>query len=330
MSPTAPASHGPRYDSELASILQGPAGARVPDLSGQSLGSVRQTMIAGNLSCQAAIGDRPISWQDHVVAGTAERPDLLVTVLRPHQPVPGAAGIYNIHGGGMMLDERFSDLPRLVSMVEDLGCVAVTVEYRLAPEHPHPAPAEDCYAGMVWMAEHSTELGFDAARLLVIGGSAGGGLAAAMALMARDRGGPELAGQLLLCPMIDDRNDSPSTIRFADSGSWTRSSNALGWRSLLGEAPADLPVPAYAAPARASDLTGLPPAFIEVGELEIFLDEDVDYCRRLWQAGVPAELHVWGGAYHGFDRIAPDSEVSRAALAARSSWIRRTLRTGAG
>ncbi|UJW31303.1 alpha/beta hydrolase [Saccharothrix sp. AJ9571] len=302
------------FDPELAEALRElPAG---PPLSAESLPAVRRAMVEANLTCTEAIGDRDLVWTDHEVPGT----DVVVTVIKPRAPEPGAPGFYNIHGGGMVVDNRFADLPRLIPLIEEFGFVAVTVDYRLAPEHPHPAPIEDCYAGLTWMAANATELGFDPAKLVVGGGSAGGGLSAGIALLARDRGGPALAGQLLLCPMIDDRGTSASTVEFAGRGVWSRASNEFGWRSLLngGSSP-------YAVPATATDLSGLPPAFIEVGAVEIFRDEDVDYARRLWLAGVPTELHVWAGAYHGFDRIAPDSEVSRAALATRSSWLRRTI-----
>ncbi|MFI9456920.1 alpha/beta hydrolase [Amycolatopsis sp. NPDC052450] len=301
------------FDPELTAALEGlPTG---PPLGAGSLAGIRKAMADGNLSCAEAIGDRDLVWEDRQVPGTG----VVVTVVKPRD-TQGAPGFYNIHGGGMVLDDRFADLPRMVALVEEFGFVAVTVDYRLAPEHPHPAPLEDCYAGLTWMVEHADELGFDPARLIVGGGSAGGGLSAGIALLARDRGGPALAGQLLLCPMIDSRNDSASTVEFAERGVWGRTANEFGWRSLLNGQTSP-----YAVPATAEDLTGLPPAFIEVGAAEIFRDEDVDYARRLWQAGVPTELHVWAGAYHGFDRIAPDSEVTRAALAARASWLRRTI-----
>lgn len=301
------------FDPELAEALSGlPAG---PPLGADSLAEIRRAMADGNLSCAEAIGDRDLVWEDRQVPGT----DVVVTVVKPRD-AEDAPGFYNIHGGGMVLDDRFADLPRMVTLVEEFGFVAVTVDYRLAPEHPHPVPIEDCYAGLTWMAEHADELGFDPGRLIVGGGSAGGGLSAGIALLARDRGGPALAGQLLLCPMIDSRNDSASTVEFAEHGVWGRAANEFGWRSLLNGQ-----ISPYAVPATATDLTGLPPAFIEVGAAEIFRDEDVEYARRLWQAGVPTELHVWAGAYHGFDRIAPDSEVARAALAARASWLRRTI-----
>ncbi|WP_410653717.1 alpha/beta hydrolase [Amycolatopsis sp. cmx-4-54] len=304
------------FDPELAAALEGlPSG---PSLGTESLAGIRRALAEGNPTCAEAIGDRDLVWEDREIPGT----DVVVTVVKP-RGAKDAPGFYNIHGGGMVLDDRFADLPRMVALVEEFGFVAVTVDYRLAPEHPHPAPIEDCYAGLTWMVEHADELGFDPGRLIVGGGSAGGGLGAGIALLARDRGGPALAGQLLLCPMIDSRNDSASTMEFAERGVWGRAANEFGWRSLLNGQTSP-----YAVPAIATELTGLPPAFIEVGAAEIFRDEDVEYARRLWQAGVPTELHVWAGAYHGFDRIAPDSEVTRAALAARASWLRRTIGRG--
>ncbi|WP_284748850.1 alpha/beta hydrolase [Amycolatopsis sp. RTGN1] len=274
-------------------------------LSAETLPAVRAAIR--NLRPEEAIGDRDIVWSDHVLdSGVA------VTVLRPRHARPDAPGLYSIHGGGMVMDDRFADLPRLVALIEEFGFVCATVEYRLAPEHPHPAPLEDCYAGLVWFAGQ----GFS--RLIVGGGSAGGGLSAGVALLARDRGGPDLAGQLLLCPMLDDRTsaDLPDLV-------WTREANDFGWRSLLAGRTSP-----YAAPARMPDLSGLPPAFVEVGGAELFRDEDMAYAQRLASAGVPTELHVWAGAHHGFDRFAPESEVTRAALAARSSWLRRLLGAG--
>ncbi|SFW83334.1 alpha/beta hydrolase [Amycolatopsis australiensis] len=276
-----------------------------PELSAETLPAIRAAVRAGNLTPAEAIGDRDIAWSDHRLGD-----GVVVTVLRPRQPRPGAPGLYSIHGGGMVMDDRFADLPRLVALIEEFGFVAATVEYRLAPEHPHPAPLEDCYAGLRWFAE---TFRFD--RLVVGGGSAGGGLAAGVALLARDRGGPALAGQLLLCPMLDDR-----TAHEVPDAVWTRAANDFGWRSLLAGQTSP-----YAAPARMADLTRLPPAFVEVGGAELFRDEDVAYAQRLARAGVPTELHVWADAHHGFDRFAPDTEVTRAALAARSSWLRRLL-----
>lgn len=201
----------------------------------------------------------------------------------------------------------------------------VSVEYRLAPENPHPAPVEDCYAGLRWIAERGAEIGMDTDRLVVAGGSAGGGLAAGVALMCRDRGGPQLRGQLLQCPMLDDRNDTPSAHQMRGRGVWDQSANRVGWTALLGAARGGPDVSPYAAPARAGDLSGLPPAFIDVGSAETFRDEDVDYAGRIWRAGGAAELHVWPGGFHGFAMMAPDAALSRAAGDAQVGWLRRVL-----
>ena len=208
---------------------------------------------------------------------------------------------------------------------EELGLVVVSVEYRLAPEHPHPAPVEDCYAGLLWTAAHAEEIGGDPDRVILAGGSAGGGLAAALALLARDRRGPRPLGQLLMCPMLDDRNDTLSAHQMAGLGVWDRTANETGWNALLGEARGTDDVEPYAAPARATDLSGLPPAFIDVGSAETFRDEDVPYATRIWQAGGSAELHVWPGGFHGFDGLVPQAALSVDARGACLRWLRRLL-----
>ena len=155
--------------------------------------------------------------------------------------------------------------------------------------------------------------------------SAGGGLAAATVLLARDRGGPELAGQLLICPMLDDRNNTASAVDLDGHGLWDRTANNVGWTAYLGDRRGTDDVPAYAAAARASDLSGLPPAFLDVGTAETFRDEVVAYASRIWRAGGEAELHVWPGGFHGFDSLAPEAQVSRAARAARLTWLLKRL-----
>ena len=190
-----------------------------------------------------------------------------------------------------------------------------------------PPPVEDCYAGLEWMAENAADLGVDPSRIVVMGGSAGGGLSAGVALLARDRGGPDLAGQLLLCPMIDDLNTTPASHQYTGLGTWPRELNLLGWQALLGEKAGDpnAEVSIYAAPARATDLANLPPAFIEVGSAEMFRDEDVAYASKIWAAGGQAELHVWSGGCHGFDMFAPESALTAGALASRENLLRRVL-----
>lgn len=251
--------------------------------------------------------------------------DVEVVVLRPTAAEGPVPAVVHTHGGGMIMGDARSGLPEVAGWAAELGLVVVSVEYRLAPETPHPGPVEDCYAALAWTARNAVELGVDPERIVVAGASAGGGLAAALALMARDRGEVALAGQLLIYPMLDDRDESVSAQQMAGVGVWDRTSNHTGWTALLGDAAGGPDVPAYAAPARATDLSGLPPAFIDVASAETFRDEDVAYASRIWAAGGVAELHVWPGGCHGFDHFAPDAAISEAARAARIAWLRRLL-----
>lgn len=277
-------------------------------------------------SVAETIGDQEVEFEHVTVPGPVGAPDVALTVLRPRAGVrAGAAGIYGIHGGGMVLGDRAFGVAGLAEDVLRFGAVAATVEYRLAPEHPAPAAAEDCYAGLVWFAAHAPELGIDPARIVVGGFSAGGGLSAAVALLARDRGGPVLAGQLLESPMIDDRNTTPSSRQCAGRGPWERANNVTAWDAALGTARGTAAVSPYAAPARANDLSGLPAAFVTAGSAELFRDEAVTYASGIWATGGQAELHVYSGGYHGFSGFSPQAEVSRLAAADRQSWLRRVL-----
>ncbi|MHC9043643.1 alpha/beta hydrolase [Microbacterium saperdae] len=270
---------------------------------------------------------RAIVWEDRLIPGPTGAGDIEITIVRPaDSPAAPAPAVLSIHGGGMVLGTRFFGAGELVDLAERHGVIGVAVEYRLAPEHPGPAQAEDCYAALEWMAAHAEELGIDPDRIIASGMSAGGGLSAAVALLARDRGGPRLAGQLLGCPMLDDRNETVSTRQYDGFGAWDRNNNDTAWDAIVGADRFTERVSPYAAPARAHDLSDLAPAFIEVGAAETFRDEAVDYALRIWATGGHAELHVWAGGYHGFTGFSPDAEVSRAANAARDSWLRRILR----
>lgn len=252
--------------------------------------------------------------------------DVPLLLWRPTWTAAPTGLLYWIHGGGMILGtHRGPEIPGLLATARELGLAVASIGYRLAPEHPHPTPVEDCYSGLVHLTANAADHGVDTARVVVGGASAGGGLAAATALLARDRGGPGLAAQLLVYPMLDDRNDTVSAHQMAGLGVWDRTSNDTGWNALLQGAAGAPDTSPYAAPARAADLSGLPPAFLDVGSAETFRDEVVDYAARIWRAGGVAELHVWPGAFHGFDSFAPHTALSRQATAARLPWLRHTL-----
>lgn len=274
------------------------------------------------------IGERPIMFENRTIRGAPGAPDLAITVLRPTVLAGAVPVLYNVHGGGMIVGAKEMDSVRLIEFIEELGVIAVNIDYRLAPENPYPAGVDDVYAGFLWTAANAAALGGDPERVVVMGGSAGGGFSAIVALLQRDRRGPALAGQLLLCPMIDNTNSSVSAQQYADPAlaAWTREANQFAWECVFGaELAGSSAAPAHGAPSRASDLRGLAPAFIEVGSAEMFRDEDVEYASRIWAHGGACELHVWAGGFHGFDMFAPDAEISRAAKAARVSWLRRAL-----
>ncbi len=235
----------------------------------------------------------------------------------------GSAVLY-LHGGGMIFGlEHIGSIYELVARryVADSGVPLLVVDYRIAPEYPHPTPVEDCYAALEWLAGNASNLGFDPGRLAVMGDSAGGGLAAGVCLMARDRGGPAVAQQLLIYPMLDDRPATPDPAlgRFL---TWTYDDNLTGWGALLGGNAGGEDVSPYAAPARATDLAGLPDTYIDVGDLDIFRDEDLAYARRLADAGVQTEFHLHPGCPHAFEALADGADVSKRALNDRIRRLR--------
>ena len=265
-----------------------------------------------------------VTFEDHAVPPRdGSGPDVKVRVHRPvgvEGPLPA---VYAIHGGGYVIGTYESDDARFEVWCVKHRCIGVSVEYRLAPETPYPGPLDDCYAGLAWTVEHADELGIDAGRIGVLGTSAGGGLAAGLALLVRDRGELSLAFQLLECPMIDDRQVTPSS-RLDGLAVWSRASNEFGWRSYLGDRYGTDDIPAYAAAARATDLAGLPPALVNVGGADGFRDEDIDYALRLGQAGVATELHVYPGAPHGVQMF-PGSDAARRWNRHENEWLARQL-----
>lgn len=317
----------PPFDPELAAALELIKDMISPGLTLDEIVEVRQGPGIQLLAELDLTMSGTFEVEDRRVPGPEGEPDISLLICRP--AAPETAGprpvIYHVHGGGMVIGNNRVGVDVPLAWAQALDAIVVSVEYRLAPEHPHPAPVEDVYAGLLWTADHAAELGADPERIVIAGASAGGGLCAALALLTRDRKGPQPIGQMLMCPMLDDRNDSPSTYQMAGLGVWDRTANETGWTALLGSRRGGPDVPAYSAAARAEDLTGLPPAFLDVGSAETFRDEVVAYASRIWQAGGVAELHVWPGGFHGFDGFAPQAAVSQAARAAHLTWLRRLL-----
>lgn len=263
--------------------------------------------------------------RDQVSAVSAAGHAIDMRVMRPRESTGKMPLFYWIHGGGYVLGTaEQGDLFTLV-MAQALGCYAASVDYRLAPETPYPGPLEDCYEGLKYLVDNADALNIDTSRIVIGGVSAGGGLAAGLALLIRDRGAFSVNGQVLLYPMIDDRNVAPADAAHPDTLVWSRRSNLFGWQSYLGSAFGSADIDSYAAPARATDLSGLPPAYLPVGSLDLFLDENIDYARRLMAAGVSCDLHVFSGAYHGFNGFAPDADISQQCNGEVVSFVSKCL-----
>ncbi|MFY1653611.1 alpha/beta hydrolase [Solwaraspora sp. WMMB762] len=319
-SPLGPPPFDPQLAGPLRDILDG-----LPSMTADQISFRRELSAAGRMSDEQIRRDGAFDIEELTAAGPPGAPDISLLICRPTATPGPFPVIYHIHGGGMVAGtSRSRELDGDLDRAQELGFAVVAVEYRLAPEHPAPAGLEDCYAGLVWIAEHGAGRSLDPSRVVVSGNSAGGGLAAGVALLARDRGGPRLFGQMLQCPMLDDRCETPSGRQMDGVGLWDRTSNLTGWTALLGERRGG-DVSQYVAPARADDLSGLAPMFLDVGSVEALRDEAVDYASRVWQAGGQAELHVWSGAFHSFDEWVPDATVSRGARQARVQWLRRLL-----
>ncbi|MDY0912230.1 alpha/beta hydrolase [Rathayibacter festucae] len=313
----------PPFDPELAGVLAALETRGTFTLTREALPRMRQ-LDTTEEALDERLRTRGYERRSLTVPGHRDDPIRLAVVQRIGR-TGRTAGVYAVHGGGMMFGHHLGNLDSYDDWLLDHDVVLVSVDYRLAPEHPDPYPVEDCYAGLVWVAAHADELGIDPERLVIAGQSAGGGLAAGTALLARDRGGPALLAQILVSPMLDDRDDTVSTRQIDGAGVMDRTLVRFAWDAYLGPRRATEDVSAYAAPARASDVSGLPRTYLDCGSAEVFRDETVAYASALWAAGVDAELHVWPGAFHGFTSMAPGAALSRSATAALADWTRRLL-----
>lgn len=304
-------------DPELLPVLE-----MFPDspLTRETLPGLREQMLA---LMPPAETDAAITVE--TVPGPAGAPDIRLRILRPKDATGPLPVIYHTHGGGYVAGTADQGDMSNGPLAIDLNCAIVSVDYRLAPETAFPGAVEDAYAGLAWVFANADEQGFDTTRIGVMGESAGGGLAAALALLARDRGDYPLAFQQLIYPMLDDRTGSGSEPHpYVGDYIWTPEKNRFGWEALLGHAPGDDGVSPYAAPARATDLSGLPPTFLYTGALDLFLEENLDYARRLARAGVPIEFHLFPGAFHAFE-LQADAAVSLQARQLSRAALRRFL-----
>lgn len=285
----------PAFDPVLLEVLnQFP---RIPEdgVSEHELVLQRRQAIAPQCESSVVLVDPDILHEEVTFPGPGG--NIILTILRYKNSAGGSRpAFYYIHGGSMVMGTRHFLLNVTFPIVKEFDAVVISVEYRLAPEHPAPAQVEDCYAGLDWVAKNTIKLGIDPARMIISGSSAGGGLAAGVALLARDRKGPSIFAQLLTYPMLDDRNTSISCKQYESDGLFNTKANRAAWDFMLPGARGSKNVSIYAVPARAEDLSGLPPTFIEVGAAELFRDENVAYASKLWEGGVDTELHVWPGA----------------------------------
>jgi len=311
-------------DADLAEVL-----AALPIDPAGHLGDENMIQLLRSTPDILAMMGTALATDDRVTVENTEIPGpdgkavVAVRIYTPKTSSSASPALVYFHGGAFVIGDLYLEEHRCLRLAADGGCVVVSVDYRLAPENPFPAGVEDCYCALVWVAAHARDLGVDIDRIAVGGASAGGALAAAVAQMARDRGGVPLALQMLVYPVIDDRMETASMKAFSATPVWNSGSNAQMWNHYLG-VKRDY-VSNYAAPGRATDLSDLPPAYVMTAELDPLRDEGITYAQRLMQAGVPVELHCFSGACHGFDLLAPAIELSRRAIDEQVAAVVRAL-----
>ncbi len=313
-------------DPELAAILD-----FYPPL-------LRATVTPGTIDTyREAIRDRQPTIAELTASGTVDAeirevpgpdggPGVRILILRKvgGSPRPRPC-LFHIHGGGMIAGDMLMRADSLAQSVDELDVVGISVEYRLAPENPFPAALEDCYAALTWASKHAAELNIDLSRLITQGASAGANLAVATALLIRERGGPAISHQILQCPMLDDRTSIADPVGGTAELTWDDLSNATAWNSLLRGTAGGSDVPALAAPARMTDLSGLSHTYMDVGQADAFRDEVIEFAARLAASDVLVEFHLWPGAWHGFDYIAPYAALSQLSNDTRRAFLLRAI-----
>jgi acetyl esterase/lipase len=322
--PTAPTSRPAAEQSDyltpLLAALPADVRRRLDEIGEVTIDDTNLAAMRGRTLRSPGTPTGAVEHTDHHVPGAPGDPDVAVRLHRERGAASPRPCLISIHGGGYVIGSHLGDDGRFDRWCTALQCVGISVGYRLAPETPYPGPLEDCYGALLWAFRNAHELGIDPARIGIVGGSAGGGLAAGLALLARDRGEIPVSFQVLSYPMLDDRLLTASGQ--AGAPLWGPTTNQYGWHAYLGAYQTEDDVPGYAVPARAGNLGGLPPAFVTVGNLDGLLDEDLDYARRLIAAGVPTDLHVFADGPHAFDSMLPDAAITRRARRTLEDWLR--------
>ena len=312
-----------RVDPEFIPIIEA-----VPNIDLGDIDAARAALHAVYASVGTHVPSPAVSTTDQHIPGLPGNPAVHIRLFRPKEVTGPLPALYWIQGGGYVLTAPDLDDALCEEIAIAQRCAVISVEWRRAPEAPYPAAHEDCFAGLLWLFANGMEVGVDPSRIVLGGASSGGGAAAAVALRLRDEGQYRLLHQLLIYPMLDDRNTTRSSAEVTDPELWSRRSNELAWRAYLGALHGSDDVPAYAAPARAADLSGLAPATILTGELDLFVDENIEYAQRLLAAGVGLELHVYPSVHHGFNVHNPAAIISRRFFADRDSALRRAFAAG--
>jgi acetyl esterase len=306
-------------DPELLPLLD-----HIPPLDASDPEAARNRSIVLATTTRPPESYAAVTQEDRVIPTSEAGIELPIRIYRPQAPSERSPCLIFLHGGGWISGTIEGQDWRCTQLAAELGAVVVSVGYRLAPEDPFPAAPEDCYAALVWAAASAEDLDIDPGCIGLVGASAGGGLAAGMTLMTRDRGGPAVAFQCLLYPGLDDTLETPSNRDYPDSPVWGSDHSVWAWRYYLDGIPRDEVSP-YAAPSREPDLSGLPPAYVMTSEVDPVRDEGLRYALRLLEAGVSCEIHNWAYTFHAFDFVGQSTEIGRRAIEDQLQWLRRAI-----